>query len=224
MMQMQHSAARTNTPRPVALRKPASNAAATGQIFESLRQLDAERGLQLGTRRLRVGLACSVWQRYQAQQLLDRLGASIKRAPGQKALEDSTDHAVALALPIAPGARQSRAEGVVVVHRDGDAGLALDARYALALDGMRSEGMRLAEIERLAFDSLTNLDALVEAMVGSLRNAFNDWQSSIIVTECPLEDAPAYRRLLGFRKVCRSSDGTRCLLRIGTDALRVRRT
>lgn len=130
----------------------------------------------------------------------------------QPALDSSCNHAVAIALKIAPRSQSLRAQGILALRRDSEDGLALDKRHRAHLDQMRERGARLIEIETVAFEDVSQLNELLRAMVRTLLNSLEVWDATDIVVECPRAHAGTYCRLLGFRRTGLRADASQKVL------------
>jgi hypothetical protein len=192
-----------------------------GYLFEALSELKFEHSLEIDGHRLRVGVANNPWQFRQAHLLLEKLQYRNGQRSGPIALGSSCNRAVALALKIAPRSRSLRAQGILAVRCDSEDGLALDKRHREQLDRMRERGARLIEIEIVAFEDVSQLQALLQAMIRTLINPMEAWNATDIVVECPRTHAGAYCRLLGFRRASRLSEPSqKVLLRLPARNLR----
>jgi hypothetical protein len=171
------------------------------QLFEILRELTFETCLEVAGSSLRIGLAASAWQLQQARLLLEHFQLPPSRAFDLATPENASEHAVALALSIAPNGRQPRARGVIALHCDTSAGLQLDHQYRPALDKLRAKGARLAEVEQFAFDQGEALIPMLPSMMQALADSVRLWGTTDIVAACPRQHAPFYCTQLGFRRI-----------------------
>lgn len=213
-MMSAHSGSGSNKPQ----RSRYCGSSSTGQsgehLFDALRELEFEQSLDIDGQRLRVGLANNAWQVHQARLLLEKLQSRNGHRSGARPLCPGVNHAVAVALKVAPASRSLRAQGILVLRRDSSEGLGLESRHPERLAQLREQGARLIEIELVAFEEVSQLENLLHAMIKSLLQSVHDWQATDILVECPREHARIYCRL-GFRRSGPASeDPARLLLRL----------
>ncbi len=188
-----------------------------GLLFDAMRELEFEQSLEIDGQKLRVGLANNAWQVHQAHLLLEKLHARSGHRGVMRPLCPGENHSIALALKVMPASRSLRAQGILMLRCDGKDGLALEQRHREQIEGLRQDGARLVEIELVAFEEVTQLEDLLQAMVRSLLQSVSDWQATDILVECPREHARIYCRQLGFKRCSeRESKAPRLLLRLPT--------
>ncbi|MDP5240429.1 hypothetical protein Q9Q94_12875 [Uliginosibacterium sp. 31-16] len=182
-------------------------------VFEALRELAFETCLEVAGSTLRIGLAASAWQLEQARMLLETFHpAPRKSTPADTPAIPANERAVAVALHVSPVHSSQRAQGVITLRRDSEAGLTLDRRHREALDGMRAQGARLVEVEQLAFDRQAPRNAMIAPMIRALAGTVETWGATDIIAECTPLDAGFYCSKLGFKRLHKTGDTGKVLL------------
>ncbi|GAB2902780.1 hypothetical protein GCM10027046_35000 [Uliginosibacterium flavum] len=193
-------------------------------LFEALRELSFETCLEVAGSTLRIGLAASAWQLEQARMLLEHF-QPLNRKILSAVANPVTDHerAVAVALHVTPSQNHQRAQGVITLRRDNEAGLALDQKHHVVLEEMRARGARLVEVETFAFNHKMPLDTLLEPMIKALTSTVDAWGATDILAECPRPDAAFYCAHLGFKRVHKLNDSKATHILLHLSATRIAR-